>query len=171
MLPLKDHFGYFCIRAVFACLLTKSLLAKDFPHHSFKNIAKDDFLYKYNESEKEYTYLDDEPLDISLELDSYNSSQKNCCKFKPNKVQTDYCDCKTCRSEQNYCQYHTCKFHCCKKNKTQKYFSLYKLGKIAPVIYVLYKTRNIIKVTIRNTIFMVDTLNSCFRKMDYENLF
>lgn len=108
-------------------------------------------MYKYNE----YAYLDDEPIDISLELDSSSHLKENNCKQEPEESQVNHCNCSACQS------------HFCKKDKFQRFFSVYDVGKIVAVVYVIYGTRNIMKVAVISDDKTIRVLDYCFEGVNY----
>lgn len=172
MLSLKAHFGRFYLFVVFACLSTESLLAIDSSSaHSYDN-EKKDFMHKYNE----YAYLDDEPLDIDLEIAACEPPKKNLCEPSTDKSQVHHCECRVCKPQVDCHQCRGCKSQCFESNKSQKYFSVYDagktvcdVGKTIAVIYVVYKTRNIIKVAFISMAWAINTLNFCFGKIVCED--
>lgn len=156
MLHLKACFGRFRSVIVFVCLLTQSLLSIDSSTiNSSDHESLDAFMHKYNEYGAQYAYLNDEPLDISLELDSVQQFKKGDCEKESKESQVNHYTCRVCQS------------HCCKKDRFQKFFSFYDAGKIILVLYVIYRTRNVIRVAVITANKTVTVLDYFFEHINY----
>ena len=147
----------------FACLPTKYLLAIDSSPGFSNESSKKNEISGYSDYRDRYAYLlDDEPLDISAELDSYEKSNQEQYGSNVKSSHTQYYDCSGCKMQTNPYQCRGCKSHCYTQNKYEKCFSVYDVGKIAGINYIAYKTRNILKGFFMGIALTVNTLNYCF---------
>ncbi len=163
MFYLKAHSGRFCLMLVFVCLSMQSLFSIDSSDHE----SLDVFMNKYNDHGEQYTYLDDGPLDVSAELDSCEKSNESHYRVQPKDSDAHNGDHNGHKSQVDFYRCRGCKPHCCNQSVGNKYFSFYDVGKIIGVIYVAYKTRNIIKTAFVSTIWAVKFLDYSFEWINY----